>query len=166
MNALLHLTSYLLPRLSYQLETKTETFEKWTRVHSSHETLVSRSQHCYFLSKWTACNVLSELIFFPGQFQWNDWDPRTVPERYYIMWTTGRPLIARGLRSTARAGPWAIRQAAHVHFHYDHFDQPPDVAQLHQTPGQPLELMSMWRPDEEKTRREIISDMYTRGTRN
>jgi len=27
------------------LKTKTETFEKWTRVHSSHETLVSRSHH-------------------------------------------------------------------------------------------------------------------------
>ena len=31
MNALLHLTSYLLPRLSYQLETKFETFKEITR---------------------------------------------------------------------------------------------------------------------------------------
>ena len=35
----------------FGLETKTKAFEKWTRVHSSHETLVSRSQN--WLAYWS-----------------------------------------------------------------------------------------------------------------
>jgi len=31
------------------LETQTETWTKWTRVHSSLETMVSRSHHCQFI---------------------------------------------------------------------------------------------------------------------
>ena len=51
------------------LETKTDTRTKWTRVHSSLETMVSRSQHCivawmdvsnmlqFFYRCWTWANV-------------------------------------------------------------------------------------------------------------
>ena len=41
------------------LETKTETWTKWTRVHLSLETMVSRSQHCvkpYSLTHIILCN--------------------------------------------------------------------------------------------------------------
>jgi len=41
----------LLSRPFLGLETKTETWTKWTRVHSSLETMVSRSQHCY-ITPW------------------------------------------------------------------------------------------------------------------
>jgi len=38
-------TSVVVKTLFLGLETKTETWTKWTRVHSSLETMVSKSQH-------------------------------------------------------------------------------------------------------------------------
>jgi len=37
------------------LETETETWTKWTRVYSSLETMVSRSQHCFWQTQSQQC---------------------------------------------------------------------------------------------------------------
>ena len=52
------------------LETKTKTFKKWTRVHSSHETLVSRSQHwSYAAQRYFRPNVTKEVW---ERVKWSD----------------------------------------------------------------------------------------------